>query len=246
MFQQMKLIFSRKGFDSGLGKCPSPIVDGRTQSLPIPTTGQSPTTFADLGLDQRVSTLTSGRISGNAWCHDDPMFGDGWCWFGQSGAAQGHLRKQQVGIGDIFLFFGLFADPVTSERHHRIFGYLKVSEHGPTSAIRQAASWREPVRPHPHFFGDRSTNDTIYHGPAASGAPATAALRLTVAGGPLSLWSVPKWLGKHGLTYHGKPWRWQEGNRLQTVAKGQEFVCDIGDNPEPREWLNGIIAEIER
>lgn len=241
----MRIIFSRKGFDTGLGKCPSPIVDGRAHSLPIPTTGQTPTTFADLGLGERVAELSRNRLNGSDWCHDDPMFGDGWCWFGQSGAAQGHLRRQQVGVDDIFLFFGLFAAMESREPHHRIFGYLKVADHGPTSAIRQSAAWREPIRNHPHFFGDRTASDTIYHGPGATNAPATKALRLTVEGGPISLWSVPDWLGGHGLTYHGNPARWRDGNRLQTVAKGQEFVCDIGDNPEPRDWLAGVIAEIE-
>ena len=244
----MRVIFSRKGFDSGAGKCPSPIVDGRAKSLPIPTRGPSPTTFADLGLGERVSTLTRQRLCGADLCHDDPMFGptpDGvWCWFGQSGSAQGHLRKQGVGVGDVFLFFGLFADPGTGERHHRIFGHLTVAAHGPTSIILQSEDWREPARPHPHFVGDRSTHDTIYHGPGATDAPASAALRLTVEGGPVSLWSVPNWLQEIGLTYHGKPTRWLSDNRLQTVAKGQEFVCDIGDKPEPHRWLDRIIGEI--
>jgi hypothetical protein len=39
-------------------------------------------------------------------CHQDPMFHDGRCAFGQTGAAQGHLAKQGIGIGDMFLFFG--------------------------------------------------------------------------------------------------------------------------------------------
>ena len=35
----MKLILSRKGFDSANGGCPSPILDGRLCSLPIPDAG---------------------------------------------------------------------------------------------------------------------------------------------------------------------------------------------------------------
>lgn len=240
----MRVIFSRKGFDSGTGKCPSPIVDGRAKSLPIPTRGPAPTTFADLGLGEQVSFLTRQRLCGDDLCHDDPMFGDSWCWFGQSGAAQGHLRKQGVGVGDVFLFFGLFAEPDSGEKHHRIFGYLSVAAHGPANAIRQAPDWREPTRPHPHFVGNRSANDTIYHGSGATDAPASTALRLTVAGGPVSRWVVPGWLAGLGLTYHAKPTRWLPDDRLQTVAKGQEFVCDIGDHREPRRWLDGLMKEI--
>jgi hypothetical protein len=33
----MKIVFSRKGLDSGAGGFPSPIIDGRPISLPIPT-----------------------------------------------------------------------------------------------------------------------------------------------------------------------------------------------------------------
>ncbi len=242
----MRVIFSRKGFDSGTGKCPSPIVGGRAKSLPIPTHGPAPTTFADLGLGDQVSALTRNRLCGNDLCHDDPMFGDGWCWFGQSGSAQGHLRKQGVGVSDVFLFFGLFAEPGTGERHHRIFGYLKVAAHGPTNAVRQSKDWREPSRPHPHFVGDRSINDTIYHGPGAANAPASDTLRLTVDSGPASLWSVPGWLKELGLTYHGDPTRWLPDNRLQSVAKGQEFVCEISNNAAAHAWVDGIISEIRR
>lgn len=39
----MRIIFSRKGFDSAAGKAPSPILDGRPLSLPIPMTRRSTT-----------------------------------------------------------------------------------------------------------------------------------------------------------------------------------------------------------
>ena len=40
----MKLILSRKGFDSSAGKCPSPIINARPVSMPIPATKTSTTT----------------------------------------------------------------------------------------------------------------------------------------------------------------------------------------------------------
>ena len=54
------------------------------------------------------------------------MFWEDRCAFGQTSAAQSHLKNNGVGEGDVFLFFGLFAEVGTGDPHHRIFGYLKV------------------------------------------------------------------------------------------------------------------------
>lgn len=43
-------------------------------------------------------------------------------------AFAGHLEKNGVGVGAVFLFFGLSASLDGSDPHHRIFGYLKVEE----------------------------------------------------------------------------------------------------------------------
>ena len=53
------------------------------------------------------------------------MFWQGICRL-RPGGAQGLLENRRVGEGDVFLFFGLFAEPDENDRHHRIFGYLKV------------------------------------------------------------------------------------------------------------------------
>ena len=109
----MKIVFSRKGFDTKFGGGASPIVDGRPLSLPIPGANQETTTYAERGLADAVAIAARGRIGGSHACHDDPMFDGLRCWLGQVSAAQGHLRNQGVGPGDIFLFCGLFADPDT-------------------------------------------------------------------------------------------------------------------------------------
>src|SRR4029450_11040295 len=90
----MKIVFSRKGFDSGAGGAPSPIMEGRPISLPIPTPRRSLTTYAALGLGEIVEQVTKGRLSRSSLCHYDPMFEAGRCAFGQTGAAQSHLRNQ--------------------------------------------------------------------------------------------------------------------------------------------------------
>ncbi len=238
----MKIVFSRKGFDSSYGGAPSPIVAGRPVSLPIPGSRGERTGYDDLGLAELVSEATGGRMSGADRCHDDPMFADGMCWLGQAGAAQGHLSKQGVGIGDVFLFFGLFADPGTGERHHRIFGCMRVTCHGPPEEVRNQPGWHEPPRPHPHFEGSWEGSNAIYHGPGRLAASADPFLRLTRPGGPLNRWQVPSWLKGRGLSYHGKPERWLGRTGLDSVRRGQEFVCDIGKATEPRRWLKEIMA----
>lgn len=215
-------------------------------SLPIPTARRSKTTYADLGLGKLVEETTRGRISRDSLCHDDPMFAGGLCWFGQVGAAQGHLRRQKIGAGDVFLFFGLFADPEDGRRHHRIFGYMKVSCCGSPEAVERHHAWRRPPRSHPHFEGDWNANNTIYHGPASVARSATAKLRLTSRDAPVNLWNVPSWLRGLGLTYHDQQARWIGDTQLDTAKRGQEFVCDIGQRQEAQNWLNGIISEIER
>lgn len=160
----MRLCFSRKGFDSGSGGTASPIIKGRPISLPIPTdkSERSRTSYNDLGLGEYVAQVTKGRIKGAHLCHHDPMFEDRNCAFGQTGLAQAHLVKHGIGVGDIFLFFGLFADEDGSDRHHRIFGYMRV-EHvislGSRPLPPDIASRFSHV--HPHTLGDWNDNNTI-------------------------------------------------------------------------------------
>jgi hypothetical protein len=241
----MKLIFSRKGFDSTAGGVPSPIVDGVPVSLPIPARDRSCTTFADRGLQDLVTQSTRGKLTGADLCHDDPMFADGLCWFGQCGAAQGHLTKHGVGPGDHFVFFGLFADPETGERHHRIFGHMKVLAVGAPGDVERSPHWREPPRPHPHLSGEWPANNALWFGTGTTAVSAAPALRLTRPGGPLNLWDVPPWLKRRGLTYHDRPERWIARTGLDSAKRGQEFVCNLGRAQEPRRWLEQVIALIE-
>lgn len=243
----MRIIFSRKGFDSAAGGGPSPIVGGRPVSLPIPAGAASRTSYGELGLGDLVRQASKGRLGPDDLCHHDPMFTDaGECLFGQCGAAQTHLERQGVREGDVFLFFGLFRDYAAGEAaHHRIFGYLEVEEIIPLAC----GAPRDLVElAHPHALAMHHRNDVIYRGSGALAARASDALRLTVPGGPATLWNRPDWLTRGGLSYHDRAERWlraRNGQRLlQSVARGQEFVADIGKRRAPREWLARILAEI--
>ncbi len=143
----MRIIFSRKGFDSAAGGCPSPLLDGCPISLPIPTRQPTKTTFGDLRypVPEMVTDLTRGKLNRGHMCHVDPdidesMLPDrptGWRGaFGQVGKAQKHLSNQGVTHDDLFLFWGLFR-PVEklhgkwryfSRPIHAIYGWLQVSD----------------------------------------------------------------------------------------------------------------------
>jgi hypothetical protein len=168
---------------------------------------------------------------------------DGTCAFGQTGAAQTHLERQGVGLGDVFVFFGLFAAQPGGEPHHRIFGYLKV---GCMVALKDGTPPDLVELGHPHALGMHGSNDCIWLGEGRVAARAGEALRLTVPGGPPSLWRRPDWLRRGGLSYHDRADRWIRGGKLQSVARGQEFVADVGRRQAPREWLDRVIAEINR
>jgi len=91
-----------------------------------------------------VSSLTNGKILPQFRAHLDPDLREeslprhkGWKpLLGQVGSSQGHLRKQAIGPGDIFLFFGLFREVIVNNSKlifcqdslpiHLIWGWLQV------------------------------------------------------------------------------------------------------------------------
>lgn len=241
----MRIIFSRKGFDSAAGGGASPIINGRPMSLPIPSGGWSRTGYADLGLGEAAERASRGKVRANDPCHHDPMFlPDGTCLFGQCGAAQTHLANQGVGRGDVFLFFGLFREEASGEPHHRIFGFLRIAETIDPARCGLRQLGELVALDHPHALGLHGPNDAIYRGEGRMAAKASGTLRLTVPGGPPSLWRRPSWLEPDGLSYHRRADRWLADGRLRSVARGQEFVAPIGNREKPRRWLEAILAEI--
>jgi hypothetical protein len=242
----MKIVLSRKGFDSSAGGGPSPIVDGRPVSLPIPANGAlSRTSYGDLGLGALATAASRGKLGARDLCHHDPMFlPGGRAVLGQCGAAQTHLARQGVGVGDCFVFFGLF-QAAGGKPHHRIFAYLQIEDmlalpDAPSQQMEELAALGVP-----HAIGLHAANDTAYLGAGSAANSASDALRLTVPEGPPSMWRVPPWLHETGLSYHHRADRWHENGRLQSVARGQEFVADAGDRTDARDWLASVIAAIE-
>lgn len=148
----MKVILSRKGFDSKYGGAASPIMpDGTLLSFPIPAKMEN-VKFSDLTYKGKTyfeiikELKDSTKIKDFHTCHLDPDIRrdvmtreKGWCpLFGQTDAAQGHLLSKGIQEGDLFLFFGTFRETElvngkyqflkNSHERHIIFGYMQVGE----------------------------------------------------------------------------------------------------------------------
>ncbi|SDW98437.1 Nmad3 family putative nucleotide modification protein [Marinobacter mobilis] len=281
----MRLILSRKGFDSSAGGCPSPLFpDGSVYALPIPD-ARSRIRYREIrhqGLN--VADLVAG-LSGDCkrrgqGAHLDPDLiaaayprEPGWRpLLGQSGAAQSHLRNQGVGVGDLFLFFGLFraAEKVGrqwrfvkgSKAFHGFWGWLQV---GQIVTVDQLAPEALPwVRYHPHLHGEADPNNTLYLAAerlqvaGAEGDLPGAGIfrrmsdghRLTATAAPSPThWQLPTGFfpgaGRVPLSYHHNPDRWQLDDavcHLKAAARGQEFVLDMAAYPDLKSWLAGLFV----
>ncbi|MBB5319959.1 Nmad3 family putative nucleotide modification protein [Marinobacter oulmenensis] len=180
----MKLILSRKGFDSASGGCPNPVFpDGRCLALPIPDP-QSPIRYSQIrhqgaSLGRLVAQLTGQPAFSRRGAHLDPdLLADalprqaGWRpLLGQHSSAQAHLANHGVAEGDLFLFFALF-QPVEpfrgrwrfvpgSQAFHSLWGWLQVAEVWPLDGTRSVPAW---AAYHPHLHGDRSRHNCLYVG----------------------------------------------------------------------------------
>jgi hypothetical protein len=189
----MRVIISRKGFDSAAGGCPSPIVDGRPYSLPIPSGGhKTGVRFADLPyeLGSMLNDLSKDQRRSAEHCHLDPDLDPralrrlkGWRGaFGQCASSQSHLSNQGVTRGDLFLFFGLFRHVervngrwrFVGPREHRLFGWLQIDHVLAVGSDSKPSLRTFPwLRDHPHVdqtFGWGDDN-TIYVGTKALEVP---------------------------------------------------------------------------
>ncbi|MCA1040532.1 hypothetical protein LCM00_13545 [Bacillus infantis] len=178
-----KVIISRKGFDSTTGGKPSPILDNKFVSLPIPR-ADSGDFYKDLKYsrdEDYLKVMKDLGINLFSEAHLDPDLQksilkerpERWRGlFGQSGISEGTLRNRFVGEGDLFLFFGWFkkARKVNGVWRyskdvpdvHAIFGYLEVDRVLDIKARKPVPSW---TTYHPHIkkrsdYGNK--RNTVY------------------------------------------------------------------------------------
>jgi len=181
----MKIILSRKGYDSSNGGSPSPLLpDGTLLSIPIPD-DNCKQKYSELFYDENKSyynlmaELYGDDISSYTGCHFDPELmrmpqkrNTSWKGlFGQINSSQKHLENQGVGVGDLFLFFGWFKETeiknnklcfkIGEKDFHIIFGYLQIGKIINTSK-NIIPDW---ITSHPHLDNYkylRNSTNTIY------------------------------------------------------------------------------------
>lgn len=265
----MKIILSRKGFDSENGKIPNPILpDGTLLSLPIPDKNGN-NAFSSLhweGMsyyDIIHSLKPNTKIKEDDMCHLDPDLRkdvrdrlQGWKpAFGQSDIALKHLNNMGVTEGDLFLFFGWFKETEMSQGKliykkkakdlHIIYGYMQIGE-----TIKRKSGAPDWLKEHPHIGDKKNRNDE-------SNAVFIPSDKLTILpnlkGCGLLNFRKDRVLTKDGMSK--SKWNLPElfkdveisyhsksswkDNYFQSAAKGQEFVLDA--TPKIMEWVKQII-----
>ncbi len=264
----MKVILSRKGFDSEYGGCASPILpDGTMVSMPIPSPDDE-CLFEELsfpGGGNYFETWNSLKAGGEKLrtCHLDPDIRrgirkeiSGWVpTFGQMESAQGHLVNQGIETGDIFLFFGWFKEmeyqngKLIYKRGAKdiqaIYGYFQIGGMYTGEEVKRF-SWH----PHSKYTG---TNNTIYTATDSLvingqdfGVPGVGTLKysdslvLSAPGMSRSRWKLIDVFSDKSisLSYHDKN-KCIKNGYFQSAAKGQEFV--FAENDFVTEWAKKLI-----
>lgn len=266
----MRIILSRKGFDTQYGGQASPIMpDGSLLSLPIPakdeTLKYSSLTVNGKSYFEIINELNPNtKIKDKYTCHLDPDLRkdiiprvDGWLpLFGQTAAAQGHLKSKGVQKGDLFLFFGTFKDTElvndiirykkTAPDLHVIYGYFQIGE-----IYSDFARLPSKIKYHPHAQKrfEKEKNNCIYEATetltfnrSLKGAGCLNfhdSLILTKIGYSKSKWELPSFFKDIEMSYHSKN-SFKE-DYFQSAAKGQEFI--IQENKRAIQWATKLIMD---
>ncbi|MGB0866585.1 MAG: hypothetical protein ACPGSC_08745 [Granulosicoccaceae bacterium] len=223
----MKIVLSRKGFDSSAGGVASPITpSNELLSLPIPDRF-SRTRYRDLrgcrpSVAKWANSLSNGRVKPGDGVHLDPDLNRSSlprlpAWtpaFGQAGAALGHLDAMGVGVGDLFLFFGWYR---RVERHQSCWRYVPNAPdlHVLYGWMAVGSIWRPPspvptaLQQHIHTQREFKGNNAIYASASdwcagektvpGSGLWRSCCEELVLTGGDSrSQWVLPSWFYPEG------------------------------------------------
>lgn len=266
----MKIILSRKGMDSTSGGMASPILpDGTLLSLPIPDETVK-AEYGKLSYKRQSFETIIGQLcprfdfGKNKTCHLDPDIYEGIGgkgatgeWkpaFGQHGVSAVHLDKMGVGVGDMFLFYGMFQQAMyqpdktlcfvsDAPTLHIIYGYMKIGEVLRTKQEIERYSW------HPHGVNADRPNNRLYLPDTYGTFQYDDSLVLTKRGqNNRRLWALPAFFCEDGISVS-----WQGDNRpmpkdgyaeLNSACRGQEFVGTASTQEQERnlcEWVDRLI-----
>ena len=266
----MKIVLSRKGFDSASGGCPSFIIGNKLVSLRI----------ADEHTKLKYSSVEiynynlgklfekSGikpKLNGKeiSTCHLDPDIEKG--LFGQCSAAAQHLMNNNVEVGDLLLFFGWFRDfdiknykfsKLDIAGKHCIYAYFKI---GRILDLNKSAEKQEALKlsaTHPHIAYDSNEyNKTNLLYVAAPILTTNSKIRgcgrlkyseqttLTKPNENKSIWQLPKCFLNTNMTYHTNKNRWSElnNNFCQLKSACRGQEFIINENKDIEKWAIELI-----
>ena len=259
-------MLSRKGFDASAGGVASPIFyNGSLFYLPIPQKSPSPHKYKDLSINgiSGISALNETNtklVSFQNYCHFDPMLIPGTGIFGQAGASQTELKKNSVGEGDLFLFFGWFKQYAKKGPDiHHLYGWLQIDQIIDGSAkIKKYLG--KVSKDHPHGYVQSlliNKNNTIYVGKKnfiydnkrlhkkgyGLFKKSHKELILTEENCSRSKWKLPKkYFSKtQNLFMNRLKWKDNEKCLLDCLGYGQEFILDTEKNNKVAKWATELI-----
>lgn len=265
--REMKVSFSRKGFDSKNGGQPNAILpDGTLLPFPIPdSTGKD--CYNSLVIDYRsvydiISELKPRtQLKGDNCCHLDPDLRmdlkqrkEGWKpAFGQADQSLSELSNKEFGEGDLFLFFGWFRETEyvngklrykrTASDIQLIYGYMQVG-----TILRADDDIPEWLNEHPHAHRLKagSQSDAIFlpikYLDFLPDAPGASMLKFS----PELILTAPgmsrsKWklpdFFKNIRIGHS-PKQPEHGEYFQSASIGQEMIWECPD--EAMGWIKKI------
>ena len=275
-----KIILSRKGFDSQNGGFPSPVFpDGTMFSIPIPGKLNRETykdldfKYNNIPISEILNDITnrSIRINGirkNAdytetkfRCHYDPQTINNFFTLGQTGSALSHLNKQNVGKGDVFVFYGLFRKVEFNQKNnkwkykdkpfHCIFGYMKVKDIIEIKNKQFNIEKYPFFKNHPHLqpdFLNEFPESKIYIGSTFEYFKFDKKRILTDMDNykNVSKWKLPiNFDFTEYITYIQKMEVKNNSCYIQHTGYGQEFVISTEEIPSPqKEKLLNYFANI--
>lgn len=174
----MKVVLSRKGFDTENGGIPSIILPNKELlSFPIPSDSDS-IKFTDLNHPiygnyfEIINNLKPNQLKKNQTCHLDPDIyqyirkrENNWQpIFGPYFRAYSHLKEHNIKENDIFLFFGSFKESELNnstlvykkgaQEKHIIFGYFQIGK-----IVKENRFVQDWMVYHPHVPPNRNIDE---------------------------------------------------------------------------------------
>lgn len=266
----MKIILSRKGFDSASGGYPNFIIGEKLITLPIP----------DEHTDMKYSNVNiCGYNLGETFeksninpklnhkeintCHLDPDIEKG--LFGQCSTAARHLVNNDVKVGDLLLFFGWFREfdiskfefnPQDINGKHCIYAYFRI---GKILDLKNDADLDEAKRiaqAHPHVCCKSSeykkinllyvADTNLFEGSDIKGCGRlkfSESTTLTKPGATRSIWQLPQFFMNVNMTYHSNKNRWKKLDSVycQLESVGRGQEFVISDNKDVEKWAMDLI-----